>query len=455
MSGADLERRESDERPWYSGITRYQWVVLIIASLGWVFDVFEGQIFVASMKEAVPALAPEADEGRVEFYKDLTNGAFLLGGALGGVIFGILSDRIGRTRTMIYTILMYSGFTCLSAFSQVWWHMLILRFLVAMGVGGEWAVASAMVAEVFPKRARAWSLGIFHTSSVFGTYLATAAGAFLIPAVGWRWGFALGALPALLTIWVRFGLHEPEEWIEARRAAHADVTKKLGDFLALFQSDLRRKTLIGIGLATVGLTTFWGTHIFGKDVMLRAAQTRLADDASQSEADSEQVSTRQTALKRWEMLGMFLVTTGGGLGLLCFAPLAERLGRRGAFLCYHLGAFAAAIFVMQVTMSIESLYVALPIFGFLTLGMHAGYAIYFPELFPTRIRGTGAGLCFNLGRLAVFPVLFISGWLQRGTHDGGLGLSRENSATLLSVLFLGGVVLLLFAPETKGQELPE
>lgn len=451
----------SDAAPWYRGVTRYQWIVLLIACLGWVFDVFEGQIFVSSMQQAMPALsAPGTEEGTIESYKDLTLGAFLLGGALGGVFFGMLSDRIGRVKTMVYTILMYSFFTCVSSFSQVWWHMLIARFLVAMGVGGEWAVASAMVAEIFPPRARTWSLGIFHASSVFGTYLAVAAGAFLLPAVGWRWCFALGAVPALLTIWVRVSLREPDDWQRARAQARDDVSKKLGRLADLFQGGLFGRTVIGVGLATVGMTTFWGTHIYGKNLMLDAARESLLSQLPESTTDEQRQEILKekpnaVSLKRWEMLGMLLVTTGGGLGLVSFAPLSQWIGRRGAFLLFHAGGLVASLVVMQVTMSRGALFVALPVFGYMTLGMHAGYAIYFPELFPTRLRGTGAGLCFNFARLFASPVLFISGWLQRAPQNGGLGLSREDSATYLSLLFLVGIVLLLFAPETKGRDLPE
>ena len=153
---------------WYEGITKYQWLVLLIASLGWVFDVFEGQIFVASMRDAMPALlGVEPDDKSVSAWNNIAFGFFLLGGAVGGVFFGVVSDRIGRSRTMIYTILFYSLFTCLSAFSQAPWQMVLLRFLVAMGVGGEWAVASAMVAEVMPTRSRPVMSSIFHASSVF------------------------------------------------------------------------------------------------------------------------------------------------------------------------------------------------------------------------------------------------------------------------------------------------
>jgi MFS family permease len=435
--------------PWYAGITRYQWLVLIVASLGWVFDVFEGQIFVASMNEAMPSLLPPGESaGGVAFYNNIALGAFNLGGAVGGVLFGLLSDRLGRKRTLTYTIGMYSLFTCLSAFAASWWQLAGYRFLVALGVGGEWAVAAALVAEVFPPRARARTQAIFHASSVLGTYLAVAAGTLVIAnprwtgtiplfghtleLTGWRLGFLLGVVPALLIIWVRLGLREPELWQKARSSPGAVRSS----VVELFTAALGRRTLVGVGLAAIGLATFWGTHIYGKDMLREAYQV----SAPAAELES---------LKRVEMLGMFLVTTGGGLGLLAFGPICEWLGRRGAFLFYHLGGLAAALVLFQGMSGLIAVGVVLPIFGFLTLGMHAGYAVYFPELFPTRLRSTGGGFCFNAGRLLVPPILFVSGWLQRDWH-----LSLANAATLLSLLFPVGALLLLLAPETKGRDLP-
>jgi MFS family permease len=451
--------REPIAGPWYRGITRYQWLVLLIASLGWVFDVFEGQIFVASMNEAMPSLLPEGiQEGTVAWYNNVALAAFLIGGAAGGVFFGVVSDRIGRTRTMILTILVYSVFTSITAFAQTWWQMAILRFLVALGVGGEWAVASAMVAEVFPPRARAWSGAIFHGSSVLGTFLAVGAGQWIVgnPDLGWRWGFAIGALPAILTIWIRWRLHEPEKWVQARAAAAKDSSLQAGNLSELFSGPLLRRTLLGVSLAAIGLATFWGVHIYGKDVLRRDAEQRyMAAAGISNDADR---STREQALrphaqsiKSWEMLGMLLVTAGGGVGLVSFGPICEKLGRRFAFMLYHLGGFIAALAVFQGMSNAErpALLIALPIFGFLTLGMHAGYAIYFPELYPTRLRGTGAGFCFNFARLMTAVMLFINGWLR----ERGIGF--QDAASLLSGLFLLGVVLMLFAPETQGRELPE
>lgn len=456
---------------WYAGITRYQWLVLLIASLGWVFDVFEGQIFVASMKEAMPSLvAPDTTEGAIALFNHVALGAFLLGGATGGILFGMLSDRIGRKRTLSFTILFYSIFTCVSAFSQQWWHLAGFRFLVAMGVGGEWAVASSMVAEVFPKRARAHVGGIFHASSVFGTYLAVLAGLLIVgnpyvhrfadgvgmPSLQWRFGFAIGALPALLILWIRSSLREPESWQAARSRADADPSRQMGTIADLFRGRLLRRTFVGVSLAAVGLATFWGAHIYGKNVLQAAAERSYIAEAHGGNiavSDEERqaiLDAHKVGIKRWEMLGMFLVTTGGGIGLVCFGPICERMNRRRAFLLFHVGGIVSALVVFQVLQGVHVLIVALPIFGFLTLGMHAGYAIYFPELYPTRLRGTGTGFCFNAGRILAAPILFISGWMQKDW-----GFTLENAASILSLLFLLGALILLIAPETKGQELPE
>lgn len=556
-SGPQTEPHAPTPR-WYDGVTRYQWLVLVIASLGWVFDVFEGQIFVASMNEAMPSLVPAGVP--VARYNNIALGAFLLGGAVGGIAFGVLSDRIGRTRTLALTILFYSAFTCVSAVSMTWWHLAVFRFLVAMGVGGEWAVASSLVAEVFPQRARARVGGIFHATSVLGTYLATAAGYFIVgnplfqsqayPSLPWRLGFVVGALPALLILWIRRSLREPESWEQARTRAAGDASQSMGRLGELFRGVLLMRTLVGVSLATVGLATFWGVHIYGKNLMRRDAtpfylpasagarvdvaaaerDAALASLLEQAERDTTELvvdDTRRLAgelyrardwqrsrfdllrdddrdvyqaiamtpvsatspgvdappsdqmevlyesddhsvvtgfvalmramkdrinqrLKLWEMLGMLLVTTGGGLGLLAFGPLCERIGRRPAFLLYHLGGLLCAVATFRWAAGWDVLLVVLPVFGFMTLGMHAGYAVYFPELYPTRLRATGAGFCFNAGRIMVPPVLYLSGWLQDEA-----GLSLEEACSALGLLYLAGVVVLAFAPETKGRELPE
>ena len=461
---------KTDSRPWHSGITRYQWTVLVVASLGWVFDIFEGQVFVASMRDAMPnLLGVSPDNDLVRIWNDRAFGFFLLGGAFGGVVFGMISDRIGRARTMIFTILFYSLFTCLSAFSQEPWHMVVLRFLVAMGVGGEWAVASAMVAEVMPKRSRPVMSSIFHASSVFGTLLAVAAIYLLIgnPGVnawladkgmdGWRVGFAIGVLPAFLTLWIRWKLHEPESWTAARDRAALDDTQRTGRIGELFSAAHRRNTLIGVTLATIGLVTFWGGHIYGKNALMRQAQAKVlkvenigadADKAVKNAAFAK----HKSEIKRAEMTSMALNTTGAGLGLVLFGGISIRLGRKGAFVLYHVMAFVMMLVMFQWLIPSNAsrgmLMLCLPIFGFFTVGMHAGYAVYFPELYPTRLRCTGTGFCFNMGRLGTAAAFF--GFAAMASPP-----TPETKAMWLAPLFLLGVVVVLFAKETRDEELPE
>jgi predicted MFS family arabinose efflux permease len=412
--------------PWYRDVTGYQWMVLAIASAGWVFDVFEGQIVVSVKDPLLAAIAPENGE---QLY---TRGivAFLLGGTVGGILFGMLADRWGRGRVMGLTILMYSLFTGLTALVQDGWQLIVLRFLVGMGVGGEWSVATAAVAEVFPPRARAGAAGIFHASSVLGTFLAVGVGFLVLPyANGWRIAFLVGVLPALLVAWIRISMRESESWRAARRLAEQDAKQQLGNVRDLFSTRQRcGHTLLGAGLAIIGLATFWGAHIRGKDLLGAAAGPELG--------------------QQYSLYGMFLVTAGGGLGLLSFAPVSQRIGRRPAFALFHVAAFATVALVYVLADSVPGLIMALPVFGFFTLGMHAGYAVYFPELYPTRLRATGAGFCFNAGRVVAAPVL-----LGFGRIMSALGLPLAMLA--LASLFLAALVLLAFAPETRGRPLPE
>ncbi|MCA9064997.1 MAG: MFS transporter [Planctomycetaceae bacterium] len=348
---------------WCEGISSYQWLVLLIASLGWVFDVFEGQVFVASMNDAMPQLLgttsatmDDAVRKEIASWNNFALASFLLGGAFGGVLFGVLSDRIGRSKTMIVTILFYSLFTCVTALANAPWQMVVLRFLVAMGVGGEWAVASAMVAEVMPRRSRPIMGSIFHASSVFGTLMAVAVGYFIISqqVIGentWRLGFVIGVLPALLTVFIRWKMREPEQWVRAKEREAADASQATGNLFGLFEPAFLRNTVVATTLATIGLATFWGCHIYGKDALKRRGETTVLTDAGLGDvadwknASDEQKAARDTALsagraeiKQDEMVGMFLtMVLGGGLGLVLFGTISNVLGRKGAFVFYHAG----------------------------------------------------------------------------------------------------------------------
>jgi MFS family permease len=415
-----------DTAPWYAQVTSYQWLVLAIASAGWIFDAFEGQVFNITRQDMLRELVG-ADPRQVKFWGDFFVAAFLVGGAAGGIGFGSLADKIGRKPVMALTILFYSIFSGATYFVGSLWGVAVLRFLVALGVGGEWAVGASIVAEVFPSRARARAGAIFHGSSIFGTWIAAGAG--LLVGTHWRYAYLLSVAPALLLFAVQVGIREPERW---RRADAGQ--KPMGSFAELFGTPRwARHAIFGLLLAAIGLGTFWSVVVAGQDLC-----RELLVRTGWSPAAAAQQS--KFAYGIVQASGMFF-------GLLAMGPLSERLGRRGAFLLMHVGASAIVPITCYLPHSYGPLLALMPAYGFFTGGMHAGYAIYFPELFPDNLRATGAGVCFNGGRFVAAPMLWLSAMLKE--H-----VDLRLAVVALSSLYILGIVFLLFLPETRGRPLP-
>jgi MFS family permease len=335
---------------------------------------------------------------------------------------------MGRKPVMVLTILFYSIFSGMTYFATELWHVGVLRFFVAMGVGGEWAVAAALVAEIFPKHARTHAGGIFHATGVLGTWLAT------LTAMGveneWRIAYLIGILPALLTLWVRSSIQEPEKWQEAR-----DSGKPMGSFSELFgNARWRTRALLGMTLAAVGLGTFWGVCVATQD-LTRTLLLKLNVPAPEAE-------------KQARFAYGIVQVIGAGVGQLSFGPICARFGRKPTFALMHILSFVMVLVVCYLPQSYWQMLVMLPLFGFVTLSIHSGYAIYFPELFPNHLRSTGASFCFNAGRLLAAPMLIFSGYVKTWT-------SLPNAIAMLGSLFLVGLVVLFYLPETKDQDLPE
>jgi MFS family permease len=421
---------------WYEGVTRYEWLILAIASAGWIFDAFEGQIFNITRQQLLgDILKTGATASAIKHYGDVFLAIFLLGGTVGGLLFGNLADRWGRRPSMAITILMYSVFSGLTYFAQSLWQVGAARFLVAMGVGGEWAVAASLVAEVFRQRARAHASGIFHATSVLGTWGAALAG--LAAGAHWRAVYLVGLLPALLVFWVTTKVKEPESWQKAGKKAATSVGLRMGSFVDLFgKPRWRRHALFGMLLAAIGLGTFWGVTVAGQDL----TREMLLRNGSSAAAASQHAKFAYGIVE----------TLGGGVGLLAFGPICVRLGRRRTFALWHVGAFIIVPITCYLPSSYGPLLSLLPLFGFLTFGMHAGYAIYFPELFPTQLRATGTGFCFNGARVVAASALLLSGWLKSLP-----GMDLRLAISLLALLYPLGLLIIWFLPETKGQTLPE
>lgn len=420
---------------WYQGISRYQWLVLLLASAGWVFDVYEGQIFNTTrhdlLNDLVVAESPAQKDADKQILGDVFLGIFLAGGMTGGLLFGMLGDRWGRCPTMIATILMYSVFSGLTGFAENLWQVGVLRFLVSMGTGGEWAVGAALVTEVFPARARAQASSIFHASSTLGTWMAGIVA--MVIGSTWRSGYFVGVLPALLVLAMRAGLREPEAW---RRAEGASEQKKGSLSELLGDAQWRGRALAGVLLAAVGLATYWAVTVAGQNLARAAA---LADGQSPDVAEHSA-----------KFAYAIVEATGGGIGLVLFGPLCQWLGRKRAFAWAHVLALAIVPVTCFLPQTYGQLLCLLPFYGALTMMMHAGYAVYFPELFPARLRALGASFCFNGGRIVAAVMLPLAGFVK-----GLPGMTIQTALTLLATTYLLGLVVLLFLPETKDRPLPE
>jgi len=428
----------------YSGLSGYHWLVLVVACLGWSFDTMDQWLYVFVKQHALRGLlpigVPDADVSR---YVGLAQTALILGWATGGILFGMIGDMLGRTRTMIITILMYAGFTGLSALSRSWQDFLLLRFLTGLGVGGEFAAGAALVAETLPSHARSAALGIVQACSALGNVVAgmihMTVYAMAPPETAWRWTLAVGALPILLVVVIFLFIHEPELWRAARETARQRVRegKHSGQGIAaLFRErEIRRNTLIGLSIAAIGVIGFWGISTWTPE-LLRGILAKNSPELAKG------------TVERWVGLAGIAQNLGAFVGALCFAPLAERFGRRGAFAV----AFGGCLLVIPITFVFtNSPLTALFFFaamGFMLLFLLSGCAVYFPELFPTRLRATGAGFCYNAARYlsAPSPALF-------GELSAMMGLQR--AALALSSIFIFGLLLLPWAPETKGKPLPE
>ncbi len=446
---------------WYQGVDRYAWTVLIISALGWMFDTFDQHLFNLLRQQSVTELlrGTVPDDQLSAAAKDVggrLTAVFLIGWAAGGFLFGMIGDRLGRTRTMMITILIYALFTGLNGLVQNIPQYYACRFMIALGVGGEFAAGASLVAEVWPQRSRAMALGTLQALSAVGNICAALV-TLALSAVSWRWVFAVGALPALLIVWIRRSVKEPESWHEAKAEAAAGG-KEVGNILGLFKDPvLARNTVAGVLLAVAGVGGVWGVGFFSVDLVgsaLRPAVESAPSIVAIADPAQREAAVR-SSLQHWRSLVFLVQMVGAGLGMFAFAALSERTGRRPAMALFFVLAFAAVQAFFRLVTDIQSAFLLAFPLGFCTLAPFAAYAVYFPELFPTRLRATGVGFCYNAARILAAFAPFTLGTLSvayASPTDETAGL--RTAASIVAFIYAVGLIGLFYAPETKGKPLP-
>jgi len=403
-------------------LTPAQWKSGIAAWLGWLFDGLDMHIYTLVAAPFVMELLHAASpaDPMVREKSSWIQAAFLVGWALGGAFFGRLGDKLGRARALSLTILTYAAFTGLSFVAQAWWQLLIFRFVAALGIGGEWAVGSSLLSETWPRRWRPWISAVLQAGVNIGI-LGACLAVYLLASLPTRTVFLVGIVPALLVFWIRRNVPEPEEWRTARAGAHEG-----GPGIAdLFRGDVLPITLKTVGVCALSLTAWWA-FMFWHPQHLR----NLPELAGWDRADRERLVSK----------AFFIFIFASLVGNFVAGGLARLMGYRRAIAAMCFGLCLAILGSFGVPRGYESLvYFWFPLAG-LFGGVFGLFTMYMPPLFPTLLRTTGAGFCYNIGRIAAAAgTVFFGLFAQVGSFRVAL--------LYAAALLVPATILALLAPD--------
>ncbi len=411
---------DSTSPAWYRTVSRGQWKALTAAQLGWMLDAMDVMLYAFALTAIRAEFAlSSAEAGALA-------SVTLIASALGGILFGMLADRIGRARALMYSILTYSLFTTLTATSGTVAQLILWRTLVGLGMGGEWSAGSVLVSETWPAEHRGKAIGLMQSGWAIGYILAAILAAVVLPDFGWRVLFLFGLLPALLAAWIRRSVPEPEIWLRGNRGTRISPFASLGQ---AFRPPLLRNTLTATVIATTVLFAYWGLFTW--------MPTFLSTPVERGGAGMSIVRS-----STW----IIPMQIGAFFGYTLFGFFADRFGRRPVFVTFLVCAALLVPAYGQLGRHETVLLVLGPFIGFFGHGYFSVFGAMLAELFPTSIRGTAQGLTYNVGRAFSALAPFTIGALA---DDYGIG----SALALTSAFFLAGAGLIFLLPETRGQQL--
>jgi len=423
----------------------YQWTVLFAAWLGWGFDVFDGLLFNQVAPNCVPALVgvpmgtPEAGKQTL-FWTGLLTSLLLVGWGLGGIIFGRVADKIGRTKTLLLTMLLYALGTALCAFAPNIWFLIPCRLIASLGIGGEWAAGASMVAEVVPENRRVEAGALLYTSAPVGILLAGFVTKLIQsaqfagpPESSWRYVFLCGLIPAAFAFIVRQFVKEPEAWKEEAAGTEPKVSE-------LFSPELKRTTLGGLGMAVVALIMWWSCNAF-TNVIAGALAGAEAKALGLAKPEATALATN------WKALATNCFAIGGLIGTMMTVWFAKKLGRKPMYVIYFIASALSLFLAFGAPIDAHTRLYMYFFIGLSIFGVFGSFTYYLPELFPTRLRATGAGFCYNAGRFVAAGGPFLVGYIA-SQKDRTLELALRTQLWIAVVPLLG-LLLMPMVTETR------